>query len=179
MRNSLAANYIHSYDASLLKSAFKDWTQPIALIHDCLKVLPNDMDRAMERIKKGFVHVSQEVSKRDPHAEDQFIPSKPLTLTHPQKDCLKRIIDATNDPVNSKPLLLHGVTGSGKTEVYLQAIFSVIEKGQTALVLVPEISLTPQTVARFKRRFAHIQDCLLYTSPSPRDATLSRMPSSA
>ena len=57
MRNSLAANYIHSYDASLLKSAFKDWDQPIALIHDCLKVLPNDMDRAMERIKKGFVHI--------------------------------------------------------------------------------------------------------------------------
>ena len=108
--------------------------------------------------KKGFVQVSQEVSKRDPHAEDKFIPSKPLTLTNPQKGCLERIIHATKDPVNSKPLLLHGVTGSGKTEVYLQAIFSVIEKGQTALVLVPEISLTPQTVARFKRRFAHIQD---------------------
>ncbi len=108
--------------------------------------------------KKGFVQVSQEVSKRDPHAEDKFIPSKPLTLTNPQKGCLEKIIHATKDPVNSKPLLLHGVTGSGKTEVYLQAIFSVIEKGQTALVLVPEISLTPQTVARFKRRFAHIQD---------------------
>ena len=108
--------------------------------------------------KKGFVQVSQEVSKRDPHAEDKFIPSKPLTLTKPQKGCLEKIIHATKDPVNSKPLLLHGVTGSGKTEVYLQAIFSVIEKGQTALVLVPEISLTPQTVARFKRRFAHIQD---------------------
>ena len=108
--------------------------------------------------KKGFVQVSQEVSKRDPHAEDKFIPSKPLTLTNPQKSCLEKIIHATKDPVNSKPLLLHGVTGSGKTEVYLQAIFSVIEKGQTALVLVPEISLTPQTVARFKRRFAHIQD---------------------
>ena len=57
MKHSLAANYIHSYDASLLKSAFKDWDQPIALIHDCLKVLPNDMDRAMERIKKGFINV--------------------------------------------------------------------------------------------------------------------------
>ena len=40
-----------------MKSAFKDWEQPIALIHDCLRVLPNDMDSAMERIKKGFVHV--------------------------------------------------------------------------------------------------------------------------
>ena len=57
MRNALAASFIHSYDASLLKSAFRDWDQPIALIHDCLKVLPNDMDRVMERIKKGFVHV--------------------------------------------------------------------------------------------------------------------------
>ena len=108
--------------------------------------------------KKGFVEVFTEISKRDPHAEEHFIPSKPLELTKPQKDCLNSIINATQNSKNSKPLLLHGVTGSGKTEVYLQAIFSVLKEGKTALVLVPEISLTPQTVARFKRRFAHIQD---------------------
>ena len=108
--------------------------------------------------KKGLVEIFTEISKRDPHAEENFIPSKPLELTKPQKDCLNSIIKSTNNPKDSKPLLLHGVTGSGKTEVYLQAIFSVLEEGKTALVLVPEISLTPQTVARFKRRFAHIQD---------------------
>src|SRR5699024_668000 len=49
--------------------------------------------------------------------------------------------------------LLHGVTGSGKTEIYLQAIQDVIDKGEEAIVLVPEISLTPQMVRRFKGRF--------------------------
>ncbi len=56
-----------------------------------------------------------------------------------------------------KPILLHGVTGSGKTEIYLQAIERVLERGQTAIMLVPEISLTPQTVERFKSRFATTQ----------------------
>ena len=54
-----------------------------------------------------------------------------------------------------KPFVLHGVTGSGKTEVYLQAIAKALESGKGAIVLVPEISLTPQTVERFKSRFSH------------------------
>ena len=108
--------------------------------------------------KKGLVNVTNQILQRDPHAEDQFIPSKPLILTEAQQVCLNKIIHAIREPKKSRPILLHGITGSGKTEVYLQAISSVIERGQTALVLVPEISLTPQTVARFKRRFAHIQN---------------------
>ena len=51
MEKALAPSFVHSYDAAVLKSSFQDWVQPIALIHDCLKVLPNDMDKAKERIR--------------------------------------------------------------------------------------------------------------------------------
>ena len=52
---ALAPAFVHSYDAVILKTAFQNWRKPIALIHDCLKVLPNDMDWAKDRIKFGFV----------------------------------------------------------------------------------------------------------------------------
>src|SRR5207248_7570016 len=55
-----------------------------------------------------------------------------------------------------RPFLLHGVTGSGKTEIYLQAMEEVIRQGKEALVLVPEISLTPQTVQRFRGRCGEV-----------------------
>ena len=108
-------------------------------------------------VKKGFIELTYEIVGRDPHADEKFMPSQPLKLTDAQRHCLSCILEATNEPVRAKPLLLHGVTGSGKTEVYLQAIAATISSGKTALILVPEISLTPQTVARFKRRFAEIQ----------------------
>tara|TARA_R100000458_G_scaffold49347_1_gene48857 strand:+ start:645 stop:3083 length:2439 start_codon:yes stop_codon:yes gene_type:complete len=57
MKKALAPSFVHSYDAAVLKSSFKDWDKPIALIHDCLKVLPNDMENAKENIRKGFNYV--------------------------------------------------------------------------------------------------------------------------
>ena len=61
----------------------------------------------------------------------------------------------TDEMASDKPatVLLYGITGSGKTEVYLQAIAEAISRGKQAIVLVPEISLTPQTVHRFRARF--------------------------
>ncbi len=56
-KRALIPGFIHSWDACLMKAAFKDWSAPIALNHDCFFVLPNDIDKALERIKKGFVHV--------------------------------------------------------------------------------------------------------------------------
>ncbi|MCK4504526.1 MAG: primosomal protein N' [Candidatus Aegiribacteria sp.] len=72
------------------------------------------------------------------------------TLSEQQKAALESICGNMN---RGSVFLLHGVTGSGKTEVYLRAISEVIDKGRNALVLVPEISLTPLTVSRFSRRF--------------------------
>lgn len=65
-------------------------------------------------------------------------------------------IEAAIENGHHEAMLLHGVTGSGKTEIYLQAIAKVLEKGKEAMMLVPEISLTPQMVTRFKARFGDL-----------------------
>ena len=59
IKTSLAPNYIHSFDQSLLKVSFSDWDKPIAVIHDCIKVLPSDMDAALDRIRRGFHTICQ------------------------------------------------------------------------------------------------------------------------
>jgi primosomal protein N' (replication factor Y) len=142
--------------AELLEAVAK-LQKPIA-VADLLRQtsLDNQTLRALE--KRGFVTLREEAVERDPHAEDQFIASSDLALNPEQAVALRALEEALAAPEKAKPLLLHGVTGSGKTEIYLQAIQSTLARGKTAIVLVPEISLTPQTVERFKSRFAHAQD---------------------
>ncbi|OZM58543.1 primosomal protein N' [Lottiidibacillus patelloidae] len=89
---------------------------------------------------------------RDPFQEREFTKSNPLPLTTEQAKVLEPILTSIEDKKH-ETFLLHGVTGSGKTEVYLQAIDKVLRDGKEAIVLVPEISLTPQMVLRFKGRF--------------------------
>src|SRR5207247_9692017 len=93
-------------------------------------------------------------------ADEQFIATSNLVLNEKQSRALKQITQALDSPENAQPILLHGVTGSGKTEIYLQAIRATLDRGRTAIVLVPEISLTPQTVERFKGRFANMPDAV-------------------
>jgi primosomal protein N' (replication factor Y) (superfamily II helicase) len=120
--------------------------------------LDNQTLRALE--KRGLVELREEAVVRDPHADEQFIATSNLTLNQEQAHALKEITQALDSPEKSRPILLHGVTGSGKTEIYLQAIRAALDRERTAIVLVPEISLTPQTVERFKSRFADMQDAV-------------------
>lgn len=103
--------------------------------------------------KQGLVRICEETVHRDPAAGENFAPTSPLELNEEQAAALAKI-NAAFDAGDTRPILLQGVTGSGKTEVYLQAAARTMAAGKGVLILVPEISLTPQTMARFKSRFA-------------------------
>lgn len=107
--------------------------------------------RALE--KAGYVRIEDEQVHRDPAGNEEFAPTRPLELNEEQAAALREI-NAAFDSGETRPILLQGVTGSGKTEVYLQAAQRAMAQGKGVLILVPEISLTPQTMARFKGRFA-------------------------
>ena len=89
---------------------------------------------------------SPTLTREDDHTSE----GDALTLTAEQVEVISQIESGASD----QTFLLHGVTGSGKTEVYLEVIERVLARGESALVLVPEIGLTPQTIRRFKRRLS-------------------------
>ncbi|GAK04656.1 helicase PriA [Geomicrobium sp. JCM 19037] len=104
-------------------------------------------------VKNGFLIEEHVVIERNPYtAAEGDGKEQKATLTTDQTTAVHALIQGVKSN-QAKTMLLHGVTGSGKTEVYLQAIEEVIHAGKEAIVLVPEISLTPQMVNRFKRRF--------------------------
>ncbi|MDE0858862.1 MAG: primosomal protein N' [Akkermansiaceae bacterium] len=107
--------------------------------------------------EKGYLKLIELNVRRDPDAGETIIPTEPFTLNHEQAKAL----DAVSDSLASEkpdPILLHGITGSGKTEVYLQATQKVLDLGKNVIILLPEIALAPQTVRRFKARFSVLGD---------------------
>ncbi len=105
-------------------------------------------------IDKGAAQFIQEEVYRDPFTKEVSRTSS-LQLTEEQDVALKAIT-ASMEERAGKTFLLHGVTGSGKTEIYLQAIQKVLDDGKEAIMLVPEISLTPQMTERFRSRFGEL-----------------------
>ncbi len=113
-------------------------------------------DAAAALAKRGVLGIGAVERRRAPRGGSaplgEHEPSIPPPLTAEQAAALSEIEPAIRAGTFA-PFLLHGVTGSGKTEVYLRAIASTLDAGRTGLVLVPEISLTPQLEARFRARF--------------------------
>ncbi len=103
-------------------------------------------------VDKGLVELEELEVWRDPLQGRTFVPSSFPRLTEAQ-DAAWREIEASLHREGSEVFLLHGVTGSGKTEIYMRALREVLDLGQQAIVLVPEIALTPQTIRRFAARF--------------------------
>jgi len=110
-------------------------------------------DRTIKQlVNQGWLTLQMLNAERDPSQGEEYVSTAPLRMNPGQLSILAMLNEAI-DLGKSKPILLHGITGSGKTEIYLQGIQHCLDLGRGALVLVPEISLTPQTVERFKSRF--------------------------
>ena len=105
-------------------------------------------------VGKGLAKFEEVEVRREPISYKDIVPSPPLTLTPAQKSAFEAIKSGLAES-KTKTFLLHGVTGSGKTEVYLQALAEAVKLGKKGIVLVPEIALTPQTIERFAARFPH------------------------
>ncbi len=133
-----------------LRAAEKPDLPPMS-VRDLLKSTSTSISVLRTLDRKGFVTLTHSEVNRDEEFGETEKPDR-LTLTEAQQNAVTALRSAI-ERAGFEPYLLHGITGSGKTQVYIEAIRLALARGKTALVLVPEISLTPQIVRRFRSHF--------------------------
>lgn len=131
----------------------------IEMFTDCSRAIVNTL------IKNGYLEIVEQKVERNPLETKNIENTSNLKLTQEQQEAFDKV-SASIDYNEYEEFLLYGVTGSGKTEVYLQLIDKVIKKEKSAIVLVPEISLTPQMLDRFISRFGKEQIAVLHSKLS-------------
>lgn len=120
-----------------------------------LKEIINASNQSFKSLQeKGLINIIEKDYFRSVKSNYK-VQNKEITLNEEQQNLTQKIVDEMFDE-NKKPYLLHGVTGSGKTEVYIKTIEYALSQGLDSIVLVPEISLTPQTISRFTNKFGDI-----------------------
>ncbi|MGP4078118.1 primosomal protein N' [Halobacillus sp. K22] len=130
---------------------FMDHKEPVPK-KQLLETLSTTPASVKPLLKQGVIREYEQEVFRDPYENRNFERTEPFPLTEEQSQAIEPILSSIEQKQH-EVFLLHGVTGSGKTEVYLQSIQQVIDNGKEAIMLVPEIALTPQMVERFKGRF--------------------------
>ena len=144
-QRQLVAIDLLEHSANAQSQAHSQWT-PGALC----KASALTAKQLQNLVQEGILVIEEAEVQRDPLLGLTIARSEPLPLTPDQQRAVDAIV---GDAAQTAPILLHGVTGSGKTEVYLQALATVIARGKRGIVLVPEIALTAQAVQRFAGRF--------------------------
>lgn len=134
-----------------------------SLLVKFLDTNPNELKRMTEQ---GLLRIFEKPIDRTPLIDLPYDPAQKPFLTPDQADVWNQLVLAMRAEAPQAPFLLHGVTGSGKTEIYLRAVDETLRQGKQAIVLVPEIALTPQTIERFHGRFPH-QVGLIHSRLSP------------
>ena len=131
----------------------------IEIFTNCSRAIVNTL------IKNGYLEIVETKIQRDPLANKKIEKTSKLRLTEEQQEAYQKI-EKSIDENKYEEFLLFGVTGSGKTEIYLQLIEKVLKQNKKAIMLVPEISLTPQMIERFIARFDKERIAVLHSKLS-------------
>ncbi len=161
------------FDIEIKKLKSEKQIKALRFLYDNNEILKTDLENLTETSsailktleKNGYIEFYEKQVNRNPFIYKNIEKSLDLKLTEEQQNALDKVVESINEK-KFKEFLLYGVTGSGKTEVYLQIIKEVLKKEKSVIVLVPEISLTPQMIDRFIARFGKDEIAVLHSKLS-------------